>query len=104
MSTLAASSLLSPQELVGACGVSQQGRFFLAPSEGLEFPAWVTRSPGGLGLVVARSLPLLWQHGRLQTTGLPAAARPLPSVCRWSCFSNLQGSVSQVTFQLGHAL
>lgn len=39
-----------PQELAGACGVSQQGRFFLAPSEGLEFPAWVTRSPDQAGV------------------------------------------------------
>lgn len=40
-----------PQELAEACGVSQQGRFFLVPSEGLEFPAWVTRSPHQPGVV-----------------------------------------------------
>ena len=42
--------LFLPQGLVGACGISQQGRFFLAPSEGLEFPAWVTRSPHWAGV------------------------------------------------------
>lgn len=38
-----------PQEPAGACGVSQQGRFFLAPSAALECPAWVTPKPGGVG-------------------------------------------------------
>lgn len=36
---------LSAASLVGPCGVSQQGRFFLVPSKDSEFSAWGARSP-----------------------------------------------------------
>lgn len=84
--------LFLPQGLAGACGVSQQGRFFLAPSEGLEFPAWVTRRPHWAGSTLIIFV-MATQAGCLS----PAPPSGVPG----ELFFNLQGSVFQVTFQLG---
>lgn len=99
-----------PQEPAGACGVSQRGRFFLAPSAALECPGWVTPKPGGVGWEASgggghvnyQCCGNSRKPIEAQPTSFPSLPPSLPLLGSWGeTMFNLQRSVFKVTFQPG---